>query len=46
MSELAVPKVPKRENNLLFVLVAAILAPLLRLTMRIKTEGTEKLPQS
>lgn len=45
MSELAVPKVPKRENNLLFVLVAAILAPLLRLTMRIKTEGVEKLPK-
>ena len=45
MSELAVPKVPKRENNLLFVLVAAILVPLLRLTMRIKTEGTEKLPK-
>ncbi len=45
MSELAVPKVPKRENNLLFVLVAAVLAPLLRLTMRIKTEGVEKLPK-
>ncbi|MEY5146392.1 MAG: hypothetical protein RL224_706 [Actinomycetota bacterium] len=45
MSDLTVPKIPKRENNLLFVLVAVILAPLLRLTMRIKTEGVEKLPK-
>ncbi|MFZ9744528.1 MAG: lysophospholipid acyltransferase family protein [Aquiluna sp.] len=45
MSDLTVPKIPKRENNLLFVLVAIILAPLLRLTMRIKTEGVEKLPK-
>ncbi len=45
MSDLTVPKIPKRENNLLFVLVATILAPLLRLTMRIKTEGVEKLPK-
>ena len=45
MSDLTVPKIPKRENNLLFVLVAIILAPLLRLTMRIKTEGAEKLPK-
>jgi 1-acyl-sn-glycerol-3-phosphate acyltransferase len=45
VSDLTVPKIPKRENNLLFVLVAIILAPLLRLTMRIKTEGVEKLPK-
>jgi 1-acyl-sn-glycerol-3-phosphate acyltransferase len=45
VSDLTVPKIPKRENNLLFVLVAVILAPLLRLTMRIKTEGVEKLPK-
>ena len=45
MSDLKVPKVPKRENNLLFVFVAVFLGSLLRLTMRIKTEGVEKLPK-
>ncbi|CAB4549299.1 MAG: 1-acyl-sn-glycerol-3-phosphate acyltransferase [Actinobacteria bacterium] len=45
MSELKVPKVPKRENNLLFVFVAIFLGTLLRLTMRVKTEGVEKLPK-
>ena len=45
MTELAVPKVPKRENGLAFVLVAIILAPLLRLMFNIKTEGIEKLPK-
>lgn len=45
MTELAVPKVPKRENGLAFILVAIILAPLLRLMFNIKTEGIEKLPK-
>jgi len=45
VSDLKVPKVPKRENNLLFVFVAVFLGSLLRLTMRIKTEGVEKLPK-
>jgi 1-acyl-sn-glycerol-3-phosphate acyltransferase len=45
VSEFKVPKVPKRENNLLFVFVAIFLGTLLRLTMRVKTEGVEKLPK-
>ncbi|MEY3560995.1 MAG: hypothetical protein RL068_147 [Actinomycetota bacterium] len=45
MAQAKMPKVPKRENNLLFVLVASILAPILRLMFRIRTEGVENLPK-
>ena len=45
MAEAKMPKVPKRENNLLFVIVASVLAPLIRLMFRIKTEGLENLPK-
>jgi 1-acyl-sn-glycerol-3-phosphate acyltransferase len=45
VSELSVPKIPKRENSFAFVLVAIFLAPLLRLFFNIKTEGVEKLPK-
>jgi 1-acyl-sn-glycerol-3-phosphate acyltransferase len=43
--EAKLPKVPKRENSLLLFLVAAVLAPLIRLMFRIKTEGIENLPK-
>lgn len=45
MAEMNLPKVPKRENNLAFVLVAIVLAPLLRLMFNIKTSGKEHLPK-
>ena len=45
MSSTRLPKVPKRENGLAFLLVAIVLAPLLRLMFRIKTSGKENLPQ-
>lgn len=45
MASSKLPKVPKRENGLAFLLVAIVLAPLLRLMFRIKTTGKENLPQ-
>lgn len=45
MAEANLPKVPKRENSLAFVLVAIVLAPLLRLMFNIKTIGRENLPK-
>lgn len=44
MADFELPKV-KRENNLAFVLVAMVLAPILRLMFNIKTTGKENLPQ-
>lgn len=43
---LPLPKVSKREITLTLVLVAAILAPLVRLVMRIKTHGKENVPST
>lgn len=45
MAEVKVPKVPKREITLAFLLVAAILAPLVRIFFRVKTQGQENLPK-
>lgn len=45
MAETNLPKVPKRENSLAFLLVAIVLAPLLRLMFNIKTIGRENLPK-
>ena len=45
MAEQNLPKVPKRENSLAFVLVAIVLAPILRLMFNIKTLGKENLPK-
>ena len=44
MADFELPKI-KRENNLAFVLVAMVLAPILRLMFNIKTSGKENLPQ-
>lgn len=44
MAEAKLPKVPKRENSFIFRLVASILAPLIRLMFKVKTEGVENLP--
>ena len=44
MAENALPKV-QRENSFAFVLVAMVLAPILRLMFTIKTGGKENLPQ-
>ena len=44
-AEAKMPKVPKRERNALFVIIAAIVAPLLRLMFRIRTQGVENLPK-
>ena len=44
MAENALPKV-QRENSFAFVLVAMVLAPILRLMFTIKTIGKENLPQ-
>lgn len=44
MAESALPKV-QRENSFAFVLVAMVLAPILRLMFTIKTTGKENLPQ-
>lgn len=44
MAENALPKV-QRENSLAFVLVAMVIAPILRLMFTIKTTGKENLPQ-
>jgi len=44
MAENALPKV-QRENSFAFVLVAMVLAPILRLMFNIKTSGKENLPQ-
>lgn len=44
MAENALPKV-QRENSFAFVLVAMVLAPILRLMFNIKTTGKENLPQ-
>ena len=44
MAEDALPKV-QRENSFAFVLVAMVLAPILRLMFTIKTSGKENLPQ-
>lgn len=44
MAENALPKV-QRENSFAFVLVAMVLAPILRLMFTIKTSGKENLPQ-
>ena len=46
MSELRLPKVPKNERALPFVIAASILAPLIRLMFRVKTSGLENLPKS
>jgi len=46
MSEAKMPKVPKHERSLAFVIVAAILAPIIRLMFRVKTSGIENLPKS
>lgn len=45
MGEVRVPRVPKRENTLAFMLVAAVLAPLVRIFFRVKTHGVENLPK-
>jgi 1-acyl-sn-glycerol-3-phosphate acyltransferase len=45
MGEVRVPKVPKRENTVAFMMVAAVLAPLVRIFFRVKTEGLENLPK-
>jgi 1-acyl-sn-glycerol-3-phosphate acyltransferase len=45
MGEVRVPKVPKRENTGAFMMVAAVLAPLVRIFFRVKTEGLENLPK-
>ena len=44
MAENALPKV-QRENSFAFVLVAIVIAPLLRLMFTIKTTGKKNLPQ-
>lgn len=44
MTEVPVPRIPKKENTFAFKLVALFLAPLIRIFFNIKTEGTEKLP--
>lgn len=44
MAEAQLPKI-KRENNIAFLMVAIVLAPLLRLMFNIKTIGKENLPQ-
>jgi 1-acyl-sn-glycerol-3-phosphate acyltransferase len=44
VAENALPKV-QRENSFAFVLVAMVLAPILRLMFTIKTSGKENLPQ-
>lgn len=44
MAENALPKV-QRENSFAFVLVAMVLAPILRLMFTIRTTGKENLPQ-
>lgn len=44
MAEAGLPKI-KRESNFAFVLVAMVLAPILRLMFNIKTTGKENLPQ-
>ncbi len=44
MAENALPKV-QRENSFAFVLVAMVLAPILRLMFTIKTTGKENLPE-
>jgi 1-acyl-sn-glycerol-3-phosphate acyltransferase len=44
VAENALPKV-QRENSLAFVLVAMVIAPILRLMFNIKTSGKENLPQ-
>ena len=44
MAENALPKV-QRENSFAFVLVAIVIAPILRLMFTIKTTGKENLPQ-
>lgn len=45
MGEVRVPKVPKREKTGAFMLVASVLAPLVRIFFRVKTEGLENLPK-
>ncbi len=44
MAEKNLPKI-KRESNFAFVLVAMVLAPILRLMFNIKTSGKENLPE-
>ena len=44
MAENALPKV-QRENSFAFVLVAIVIAPILRLMFTIKTSGKENLPE-
>lgn len=44
MADFELPKI-KRENNFAFVLVAIVLAPILRLMFNIKTIGKENLPE-
>ena len=44
MAEAKLPKV-LREKSFVFTLVASILAPIIRLMFRIKTEGVENLPK-
>ena len=46
MSETKMPRVPKNERSWQFVLVAAILAPIIRLLFWVKTTGLENLPKS
>ncbi|MFM2019639.1 MAG: hypothetical protein RL718_220 [Actinomycetota bacterium] len=45
MGEVRVPKVPEREKTLAFRIVASILAPLVRMFFRVKTQGLENLPK-
>lgn len=45
MTQAKMPKVSKRENGLLFVLVAGLIGLVLRLMFRIKTTGIENLPK-
>lgn len=46
MAKVRVPRVPRREFGPLLILVAAVLATLLRLSMRIVSRGHERLPRT
>jgi 1-acyl-sn-glycerol-3-phosphate acyltransferase len=46
MAKVRIPKVPKREFGFLLLLVAAVLALLLRLSMRIVSRGHNQIPRS
>ena len=46
MAKVRIPKVPKREFGLLLLLVAGVIAILLRLSMRIVSRGHEQIPRT